>query len=48
MKSTMPGSFQCCSETRGDGHKLKTMEFHLNTGKHCSTVSLVKHIAQKG
>lgn len=28
--------------------QIENMEFHLNARKHCSTVRLVKHIAQKG
>lgn len=40
--------FQWCSETRSNGHKLKTMKFHLNIRKYCSAVRVVKHVAQKG
>lgn len=43
----IPGSFQWCSEPRGNGHKLKTMKFHLNTRKHWSTVRLVKRCPER-
>lgn len=29
--------------SRGNGHKLKTMKFHLGTGKHFYTLGVTKH-----